>query len=69
MREWEKDEGEREKEREQKAGLKTKRQVELARNLLAIGRVAYFAKDTRGDIRARGGEGKREGDEIQVQFS
>lgn len=31
--------------RKQKAGLETKRQVEFARNLLAIGRATYFARD------------------------
>lgn len=37
-----------EETREQKVGLKTKRQVEPARNLLAIGgRAMYFAKGTR----------------------
>lgn len=39
----------REEMRKQKAGLETKRQVEFARNLLAIGRATHFARSTQYD--------------------
>lgn len=39
----------REEMRKQKAGLETKRQVEFARNLLAIGRTMYFARGRQYD--------------------
>lgn len=57
MRENREDVVRREEMRKQKAGLETKRQVEFARNLLAIGRTMYFARGTQCD---KHGEMKKE---------